>query len=66
MQTWYQQTQSLTLRLTRSFSQTDTDSETQFAGDLMGLLVEWPYFRDHPDCLRVERTRDDPRERSVL
>ncbi len=59
-------TRELALALTGAPSVTDSDGEGAFPFFLCDLIAEWPYFRSHPDQLRLERTVDDQRERYVL
>ncbi|TIU66123.1 MAG: peptidase M20, partial [Mesorhizobium sp.] len=41
------------LRLTSWRSETGTSGEAKFADQLHGLLSELPYFREHPEDLRL-------------
>lgn len=66
MEGWHTRVRELTLALIRLPSVTNTDGETEFAWRLHDLLLATPYFRDHPELLRVERTVDDLHERSNL
>ncbi|MEO6062288.1 MAG: M20/M25/M40 family metallo-hydrolase, partial [Thermoflexales bacterium] len=63
---WFDRVRALTLALTRQRSVTNTNGETAFGPWLYDQLREWPYFRAHPECLRLERTLDDRRERYNL
>ncbi|HOX33973.1 MAG TPA: M20/M25/M40 family metallo-hydrolase [Spirochaetales bacterium] len=56
----------LALALTAFPSVTGSEGETRFAPFLRGLLASWPYYRAHPDQLRLLKTLDDPIERSIL
>ncbi len=60
---WFPRVRTLTLALTGQRSVTNTDGETAFGPWLYELLQAWPYFQAHPECLRLERTLDDRRER---
>jgi len=53
----------LTLELTRFVSVTDTDGESQFGPWLRDRLLAWPYFRAHPQQVRLLPTLNDLRER---
>jgi len=66
MEDWYEQTRSYALRLTRFFSQTDTQGETDFGAYLKDLLAEIPYYKENPGDLRLVQTLSDPIERFVL
>lgn len=59
----FQRTRELTLQLVRTPSVNGTVDETRFAQHLHDLLAALPYFRQHPDDLRVVRTQHDPHER---
>ena len=56
----------IALSLTSMPSVTNAEGETRFAFFLRDLLAEWPYFRAHPDRLRLERTVEDGNERYIL
>lgn len=60
---WFPGVRAFTLALTRQGSVTNTDDETSFGPWLYAQLQTWPYFKAHPECLRLERTLDDRRER---
>jgi len=59
-------TRALALALTAVPSITDSDDETRFAFFLRDLLADWPYFKVHPERIRLVRTVDDARERYAL
>jgi len=63
---WFERVRALTLSLTRQRSVTNTEGETSFGPWLYDQLAEWPYFRTRPECLRLERTLDDRRERYTV
>jgi len=63
---WFDRVRALTLALTRQRSVTNTNGETVFGPWLYDQLREWPYFQAHPECLRLERTLDDRRDRYNL
>lgn len=48
----------LSLELTRWKSETGTEGERTFAPRLAALLAEWPYFRAHPDQIRLLPSHD--------
>ena len=60
---WFKRVYALTLALTLQRSVTNTEGETSFGPWLYAQLQTWPYFRAHPECLHLERTLDDRRER---
>ncbi|HRY71846.1 MAG TPA: peptidase M20, partial [Spirochaetia bacterium] len=59
-------TRELALAIASFPSVTGSEGETRFAGFLRDLLADWPYFRSHPEHLRLIKTLDDGRERYVL
>ena len=63
---WFERVRALTLSLTRQRSVTNTEGETSFGPWLYDQLAKWPYFRTRPECLRLERTLDDRRERYTV
>jgi arginine utilization protein RocB len=63
---WSAATRHWALTLTRFFSQTDTPGERDFAPFLKDRLSGLSYFGANPGFLRLERTRSDAQERSVL
>lgn len=54
------------LRLTSWPSETGTPGEAKFADHLHGLLSELPYFRKHPEDLRLVDSHGDPLTRNVV
>ncbi len=48
----------ISITLTRWKSETGTEGEREFAPRLHALLSEWPYFRAHPDQLRLLPSHD--------
>ncbi|HEV2675633.1 MAG TPA: M20/M25/M40 family metallo-hydrolase [Aliidongia sp.] len=56
----------LSLRLVRWASVTGTPGEAAFAERLAGLLREIPYFRDHPDHIRLVDSHGDPMTKNVV
>ncbi|GGF42264.1 peptidase M20 [Aliidongia dinghuensis] len=54
------------LRLVEWASETGTPGEAAFAPKLAGLLREIPYFRDHPDQIRLVDSHGDPMTKSVV
>lgn len=56
----------LSCRLVGWGSETGTPGEAQFGERLAGLLRELPYFRDHPDQVRLVDSHGDPMTRSVV
>ncbi len=60
---WFQRTHDLTLQLVRMPSINGSSDETAFAQQLHDLLAALPYFRQHPENLRIMRTVGDPHER---
>lgn len=55
----------LSCRLVGWGSETGTPGEAEFGERLAGLLRELPYFRDHPDQVRLVDSHGDPMTRSV-
>lgn len=47
-------------------SETGSAGEAEFAARLAGLLREIPYFRDHPDQVRLVESHGDPMTYSVV
>ncbi|MGN6096467.1 MAG: M20/M25/M40 family metallo-hydrolase [Bosea sp. (in: a-proteobacteria)] len=56
----------LSCRLVGWGSETGTPGEAQFGERLAGLLRDLPYFRDHPDQVRLVDSHGDPMTRSVV
>lgn len=56
----------LALQLTSWPSETGTPGEASFADRLHGLLSELPYFREHPEDLRLLDSHGDPLTRCVV
>lgn len=56
----------LALRLTSWPSETGTPGEASFADHLRELLMEIPYFRDHPDNIRLVASHGEPLTHSVV
>jgi arginine utilization protein RocB len=56
----------LALALAAFPSVTDSEGEARFAPFLRELLTAWPYFRAHPEHIRLLKTLVDGRERYVL
>lgn len=56
----------LALRLVSWPSETGTAGEAEFADRLHALLLEIPYFRDHPEDLRLIESHGDPLTRNVV
>lgn len=56
----------LSLRLVEWASVTGTPGEAAFAEQLAGLLREFPYFRDHPDHIRLVDSHGDPMTKNVV
>ncbi len=66
MTDFFPRVRELTVALVRVASVTDTDGESRFGPWLREQLLSWPYFREHPDQVRVLRTVKDSRERYTL
>ncbi len=56
----------LALRMVSWPSETGTAGEAEFADRLHALLADIPYFRDHPQDLRLIESHGDPMTRSVV
>jgi arginine utilization protein RocB len=56
----------LALRIVSWPSETGTVGEAEFADRLHALLLEIPYFRDHPDDIRLIESHGDPITRNVV
>jgi len=56
----------LALRLTSWSSETGTPGEASFADRLHALLSELPYFREHPEDLRLLDSHGDPLTRNIV
>jgi len=56
----------LALRLTAWRSETGTPGEADFAGRFRALLSEIPYFRDHPENLRLIASHGDPMTHGIV
>ena len=56
----------LSLRLVEWASVTGTPGEAAFAEQLAGLLREIPYFRDHPDHIRLVDSHGDPMTKNLV
>lgn len=56
----------LALRLVSWRSETGTPGEAEFTSRVVGLLSEIPYFRDHPDDIRLVDSHGSPLTRSVV
>lgn len=59
-------TRELSNRLVEWDSQTGSAGEAAFGERLAGLLLEIPYFQDHPDQVRLVDSHGDPTRRSVI
>ncbi|MCT2581102.1 MAG: M20/M25/M40 family metallo-hydrolase [Mesorhizobium sp.] len=56
----------ISIRLVEWASETGTPGEAEFAEKLAGLLREIPYFRDHPDHVRLVDSHGSPMTKSVV
>jgi arginine utilization protein RocB len=56
----------LALRLTSWPSETGTPGEASFADRFRNLLMEIPYFREHPENIRLVASHGEPLTRNVL
>ena len=56
----------LALRLVSWPSETGTVGEAEFADRLHALLLDIPYFRDHPEDVRLIESHGDPLTRNVV
>ncbi|TQI72309.1 arginine utilization protein RocB [Bosea sp. AK1] len=56
----------LACRLVGWGSETGTPGEAEFGAKLAGLLREMPYFRTHPDQVRLVDSHGDPMTQSVI
>jgi arginine utilization protein RocB len=56
----------LALRMVSWPSETGTPGEAEFADRLHALLLEIPYFRDHPEDIRLIDSHGDPLTRNVV
>ena len=56
----------LSVEMTRWPSVTESDDEAAFAGRLLDLLRDTPYFRTHPDNLRVFDSHGSPARQNVV
>jgi arginine utilization protein RocB len=56
----------LALRMVSWPSETGTAGEAEFADRLHALLLDIPYFRDHPQDVRLIESHGDPLTRSVV
>jgi len=63
---WFSSTRHWALSLTHHLSQTNTPGERDFPAHLHALLAQLPYFRRHPEYIRLQPTTADPFERYVL
>ena len=63
---WLNRTRELTLQLVRFPSLTNTAGETNCAQHIHTLLASLPYFKNHPEQLRMVRTLDDTHERAIV
>jgi arginine utilization protein RocB len=66
MSAWFDEVRALTEQLVRWPSVTNSPGETRFGQQLHDLLAAMPYFEQHPEHLRLERTTDDLHERFSL
>ncbi|TPP11679.1 M20/M25/M40 family metallo-hydrolase [Rhizobium glycinendophyticum] len=58
--------EAIALRLTAWGSETGSAGEAAFAGHLLGLLREIPYFQSHPEDLRLIDSHGEPLTRNVV
>ncbi|KQW29052.1 peptidase M20 [Rhizobium sp. Root274] len=58
--------EAIALRLTSWGSETGSAGEAAFADRLIGLLQELPYFRAHPEDLRLVASHGEPLTRNVV
>lgn len=56
----------LALRIVSWPSETGTPGEAEFADRLHGLLLEIPYFQDHPEDIRLIDSHGDPLTRNIV
>lgn len=63
MTTWFDTVRDLTLQLVRWPSVTNSPDERAWGQHLHALLAQTPYFRAHPEHLRLQPTTDDRYER---
>lgn len=58
--------QDLALRMVSWSSETGTKGEAEFAERLHALLLEIPYFRSHPEDIRLIESHGDPLTQNVV
>ncbi len=56
----------ISYRLVECASETGTPGEAAFAAKLASLLLEIPYFRDHPEHVQLVDSHGDPMTKSVV
>ncbi|GEM_PF-158762 len=62
----FQDIQSLTMRLVKAASVTDSDGEKAFPSFLKSILLEIPYFKANPDHIILQEIKNDPKGRYNL
>ena len=62
----FQDIESLTIRLVKVASRTDSEGEKAFPAFLASILSEISYFKSNPDDIVVQKIENDPKGRSNL
>ena len=62
----FQDIESMTIRLSKAASITDSEGEKSFPAFLKAVLLEIPYFQTNPDDIVIQNIENDPKGRANL